>query len=60
MKYFKEALNTVQASWLDIQHAKLFGKKSTHSEDGIVVTVYKYRGKVYLVDVDRTEESDSD
>ena len=51
--YFKEAYNTLMASWIEIKLAKLFGRKTIHQEEGISVTIHRYRGKLYLTDMER-------
>lgn len=48
-EYFQEAINTLNASWLENKLVKLFGKKSIYYENGSVVVLKKFRNKRYLV-----------
>ena len=48
--YFEEALNTLQATWLELKLAKLFGKKAVGRDGNTVVTISQWRGKLYMLD----------
>lgn len=49
--YVKEAIATMNAGWLELKLAKLFGKKSKHNEGTIIVKLSKFRDKTYLIDM---------
>lgn len=44
------ALNTLRASRLTVLLARMFGRKSTVTDSGCTVTIYEWRGKMYLTD----------
>lgn len=44
------AMNTLKAGWLELILAMLFGEKRVAEDSGVVVTMYKWRGKLYLTD----------
>ena len=49
-EYFKEALNTVKASRIELWLARILGKKKVVEAEGLRLTFYWWRGKSYLVD----------
>ena len=48
MSFIIPALNTVKASRWEMFKARLLGMKYIAREDGFVVVLYKYKGKVYI------------
>ena len=52
--YFTEAVQTLTASRWTLLKAKLFGRKEQHTDTGVTVTLYRYKGKMYLTNF--TEE----
>lgn len=56
MKAFQASINTLNAGWIELRLAKLFGKKSTHQDSGCIVTLSKWRGKFYLINSEKVEE----
>ena len=52
--YFKEMENTIVAGYWELRFAKWFGKKHTGHDGYFSVTMYKWRGKLYLTDFKET------
>lgn len=51
MLYVKEALNTINASWLTLLLVRLFGYRATAQESGRLIRLARWRGKTYMLDV---------
>jgi len=51
---FKFPINSIKASRLELWLAIIFGKRYTGTDSGITVTVYYFRGKYYLTDIQKS------
>lgn len=47
---FFASLNTLKANSFILLIAKLFGTKTTHTDEFGIVTIYKFRGTSYVTD----------
>ena len=56
MKKMKEAINTLNATWLELKLAKLFGHKYYQREGEFIVHLASWRGKAYLIGMERKPE----
>lgn len=56
----KEAINTLNATWLELKLAKLFGRKYHQREGELIVNLASWRGTVYLIGLDRETTSNSE
>lgn len=47
--YYKEAINTAKAGWLELKLAKMFGKKLIGRDGNSWVMLSVWRGKRYFI-----------
>lgn len=47
--FFKESINTLNASWLKLKLVKLFGKTEYVENGRSLIVIKHFRGKSYLI-----------
>jgi hypothetical protein len=49
-KFVREAINTMNASWVEIKCARYLGKRTTVKDDNALIVLSTWKGKRYFID----------